>query len=56
MSCLYDNQTKTLEYYSAYTERQLTPCVRRIAQLLIKTADKDSKEKVSSTVIYLKIV
>jgi hypothetical protein len=34
--------TKTLEYYSAYTERQLTLCVRRIAQLfiiqLIKTA------------------
>ncbi|CAB4015580.1 cyclin B [Paramuricea clavata] len=33
----------TLEHYSTYSERTLKPCVRRIAQLVIKAKNKDSK-------------
>ncbi|XP_028411190.1 G2/mitotic-specific cyclin-B-like [Dendronephthya gigantea] len=33
----------TLEHYSSYTERALKPCVRRLAQLVMKAKNKDSK-------------
>nr|UST29464.1 g2/mitotic-specific cyclin-B-like isoform X1 [Haliclona caerulea] len=44
---LLDNSewTQTLEYYSTYTERHLTPCLKRIAKLVLKAKDKDSKGK-----------
>ncbi|XP_031565308.1 G2/mitotic-specific cyclin-B-like isoform X2 [Actinia tenebrosa] len=44
---LLDNSewTQTLEYYSTYTETHLTTCMKRIAKLVLKTKDKDSKGK-----------
>ncbi|KAK3701789.1 hypothetical protein QZH41_009801, partial [Actinostola sp. cb2023] len=45
---LLDNSewTPTLEYYSTYTETQLAPCMKRIAQLIMNR-DKDRASKPS---------
>lgn len=32
-----------MEHYSSYTEHALKPCVRRLAQLVMKAKNKDSK-------------
>lgn len=39
-------QTANLEYYSTYTETHLTPCIKRIAMLVLKNKENDGRGKV----------